>query len=105
MTGCISAIVETGFGVGFQCTEFGFRSGRGAKCETGILVPATTLTASVCIVTALNVVADVTMNAQAGFSAWNVEVASAVSVANADIFNCFWLWRDNDVSCLSAGCC
>src|SRR5690606_20698985 len=83
-TGCISTVVEAGFGVGLQCAVFGFRSGRSAQCETSALVPAATFKTGVSIIATLNVVTDVAMNAQAGFSAWNVEVACAVSIANAD---------------------
>ncbi len=45
------------------------------------------------------------MDAQAGFGAWDVEIAGAVSIADADIFNGFWLWRDDCVGGLSAGSC
>ncbi len=57
------------------------------------------------VIATLDVCTNVAVDAQAGFGAWNIEVASAVCIANADIFNCFWLWSDDCVCCLSAGSC
>ncbi len=105
MTRVSCAVVEAGFGVGLQRAVFGFRSGRGAKRETSALVPALTVETGVDVIAALYVVTDVAMDAQAGFGARDVEVASAVCVANANIFNGFGLWRDDCVGSLSAGSC
>ncbi|EEZ14110.1 conserved hypothetical protein [Brucella melitensis bv. 1 str. Rev.1] len=101
----VRSIVEAQFGEGLEGAEFGFRTGGNAECETSALVPAIAVGTGVNVIAALYVVTDVTMDAQADFGARNVEVASAVSVANADIFNGFGLWRDDCVGSLSAGSC
>src|SRR5690606_21842184 len=101
--------VVTQFGEGLQGAEFGFRSGREAKRCTGVLAPGVALDVaqrtSVNAIAARSVVTNIAMNTQAGFGAWDVEVAGAVSIADADIFNGFWLWRDDCVGSLSAGSC
>src|SRR5690606_36495819 len=87
--------VVTQFGEGLQGAEFGFRSGREAKRCTGVLAPGVALAVaqrtSVNAIAARSVVTNIAMNTQAGFGAWDVEVAGAVSIADADIFNGFWL--------------
>ncbi|EEH15023.1 Hypothetical protein, conserved [Brucella ceti str. Cudo] len=101
----VAGVVEAQLSIGAECAEFGFRIRVEHECETSALVPAFTIRAGINVVAALYVVTDVAADAQAGFGARNVEVASAVSVANADIFNGFGLWRDDCVGSLSAGSC
>ncbi len=114
--------VVTSFSKSLEGTEFGFRSSRETKRETCLLSVGVTILAtegdritintaadatatSVNVIATSNVVTNIARYAQAGFGAWDVEVASAVSIANADIFNCFWLWCDDCVGSLSAGSC
>src|SRR5690606_10371304 len=97
--------VETVFSVGLEGAEFGFRSGRRLQREAGVLTPGLGIRAIGRIAASSSVVTNITMDTQAGFGAWDVEVASAVSIAYADIFNCFWLWCDDCVGSLSAGSC
>ncbi|WP_445433038.1 hypothetical protein [Brucella haematophila] len=75
--------------------EFGFSCGRRAQREASALVPALTIKAGIGVVATLHIITDIAADTQAGFGARNVEIARAVSIANANIFNGFWLWSND----------
>ncbi|WP_445482833.1 hypothetical protein [Pseudochrobactrum asaccharolyticum] len=120
--------VETVFCVSTQSAKLSFRSGVRTKSEAAVdiicifvllfpvasatfklVIPLTTgitiFFAGISITTASSLETNVTGDAQACFCAWNVEVASAVCIANAYIFNSFWFWCNDGVGSLSAGYC
>src|SRR5690606_3998449 len=54
------------------------------------------------VATEVNLETCVTANFQASLSTWDVEIASAECVANANIFNSFWFCCNDCVSCICA---
>ena len=80
-----------------------FASASEDYCAVGVTAQAAAT--SVYVVATSKVVTNIAMNAKAGFGAWDVDVACAVCIANADVFNCFWFRSDYCVCCLCAGGC
>ncbi len=74
--------------ISLERAEFHFGSGRETKADASQLVPGVALQlcggASIIVVAAACVVANITMNAKAGFRSRNVEIASTVCIAYAD---------------------
>src|SRR5690606_7718608 len=58
-----------------------------------------------CVATSTHVVTDITADAQAGLGAGDVEVASAVHVANPDVFSGLRLGDDDGVGGARTGDC
>ncbi len=95
------------FAIGLERAEFRFGSGGETQADAGQLVPSVALQlcrgASIVVVAAACIIANIAMNAQAGFRSRNVEIASAVCIAYADIFDCFGFRRHDCIGCLRAG--
>ncbi len=102
----VAVPVVTQFAIGLERAEFCFGSGRETKADAGQLVPGVALQlcggTSIIVVATACVVANITMNAKAGFRPRNVEIASTICIAYTDIFDCFRLRCHDRIGCLRA---